>query len=209
MTGDHSELISQNRGDTHTQKRKSQGGKERAGVCECGSFASEEVGVGKKNAYKGDQVKQEIFHEIFKRRCLRLLLRGDVRRIPLTFSLRALVSLPRRSASRGDRPAKGRRTYPYHEDRFPDVTHAVVDQTGRINELVLLEGLWGVCAQRLDRHFHLFGKAGHHCKLRQRENRQWELWRSWMCWSAGLSPPNMGAILRDRIAAKTSIVFTL
>lgn len=70
------------------------GGKERAGVCEWESFASEEVGEGGEIAYKGDQVRQEIFHEILKRRCLRLLLREDVRWIPLTFSS-ALSSLCR------------------------------------------------------------------------------------------------------------------
>lgn len=141
----------------------------------------------KKNAYKEDQVRQEIFHEILKRHFLRLLLWGNVRR------------KPPHSCS-GDRPAKWRWTYPYHEDRFPDVTHAVVDQTRCINELVLLEGLRGVCAQCLDRDFHLFGKAGHHCKLRRKESRQWEIWRSWCFGVEHFLLPHMAATLRWHFA---------
>lgn len=59
------------------------------------------------------------------------------------------------------------RTYPYHENSFPDVADAVVDQTGCINELILLKGLRGVCAQCLDSYLHLFGKAGHDCREKQ------------------------------------------
>lgn len=58
-------------------------------------------------------------------------------------------------------------TYPYHEDGFPDVTDAIVDQTGCINELVLLKGLWGVHTQCLDSYFHLFSKSGHYCRKKE------------------------------------------
>lgn len=58
-------------------------------------------------------------------------------------------------------------TYPYHEDGFPDVTDAIVDQTGCINELVLLKGLWGVHTQCLDSYFHLFSKSGHYCRKKK------------------------------------------
>lgn len=134
-------------------------------------------GGGIKMLTRGDQVRQEIFYEILKRPCR---CEETCGKSPSLCPLRACG---------GNRPAKRRKTYPYHEDRFPDVTHTVVDQTGRINELVLLEGLRGVCAQCLDRYFHLFGKAGHHCKLRQRENRLLEIWRSWMLWSGALFTP--------------------
>lgn len=72
-------------------------------------------------------------------------------------------------------------TYPDHKNGFPDVTHAVVDQAGRVDELVLLEGLWGVCAQRLDGHLHLFSETGHDWKKgwREREGRGERVGERW------------------------------
>lgn len=55
-------------------------------------------------------------------------------------------------------------TYPYHEDRFPDVTDAVVHQTGCINELILLKGLGGIRTQCLNSYLHLLSKTGHDCR---------------------------------------------
>lgn len=74
-------------------------------------------------------------------------------------------------------------TYPYHEDSFPDVPDTIVDQTGCIDEFILLKGLWWVCTQRLDCYFHLFGKTRHDFRKkvcgRDLETLQWGVtWHS-------------------------------
>lgn len=77
-----------------TKKQEESRGERAGRRLRVGEFRLRRGGGGGEIAYKGDQVRQEIFHEILKRRCLRLLLPEDVRWRPLTFSS-ALSSLCR------------------------------------------------------------------------------------------------------------------
>lgn len=59
--------------------------------------------------------------------------------------------------------------YPDHEHGLPDVPHAVVHQTGRVDELVLVHWL-RIGAQSLHCCFHLLGETWHHCTQNQKRS---------------------------------------
>lgn len=56
---------------------------------------------------------------------------------------------------------KNSATYSDHEDSLTNVTNAIIYQAGRINELILIHRLRGVCTQGLYGRLHLLCEPWH------------------------------------------------